>query len=245
LTVYRTWQCSFPVPYTLETYHSLLGRPDTHVVGRSGVSWRGQPHTEWVLDTTCGYGGSKARIGLFAQPDRPGLICGIRWYDLENLPQWVEETVVEYEADGGPWPAPKAIDEWHADKTKWLSDKSAAYERWRATRTEFSLWRRRPLGPPGEEFTLSHYNLPEPKQVPTKPGLGPGGSGRPAFELGPFGPSPAPPIEVPDPEEPSLLSDLVELAGVGVWPWLTVGSILVVAASIYIRYRIRAGSSEA
>lgn len=238
---YQPWQCSFAVPYTMDTYHGLLGRADTHVVSRSEVTWHGQPHTEWVLDTTSSESGTKERIGLFVRPDRPGLICGIRWYDPENLAQWFEEFVVEYEADGGPWPAPKAIDEWHADKTKWLSDKSAAYETWRAARTEFSLWRRLPPGPPGEEFTLSHYNLPEPKEVPTVTGLSPGvprGVSKPV--------SPAtPPADGPEPEEPSLLADLVELAGVGVWPWLIAGSILVVTASVYIRYRRRAGASEA
>ena len=145
---YQPRQCSFAVPFTSDTYHVLLGRADTRLVSRNEVTWRGRPHTEWVLDATTGGSGTrprvKARLGLFVRPGRPGVVCGIRWYDPENPAQWLEEFVVEYVADGGPWPAPKSIEEWKADKTKWLSDKSAAYEGWRAVRTEFSLWRRLP-----------------------------------------------------------------------------------------------------
>lgn len=238
---YQPWQCLFAVPFTTDTYHGLLGRADTRVVSRSEVTWRGRPHTERVLDTTCGESGTKERIGLFVRPDRPGLICGIRWYDPENTGQWLEEFVVDYEADPSPWPAPKAIEEWTADKTKWIADKSAAYEPWRSARTEFSLWRRLPPAPPGEEFTLSHYNLPEPKEVPTATGLTPGVPRGVSISAPPA----TRPANGPEPEEPSLLADLVELAGVGVWPWLIAGSIVVVAASIYIRYRRRAGTSEA
>jgi hypothetical protein len=238
-TLYQNRQCSFAVPLTRDTYHSLLGRPETRVVSRSEVAWRGRPHTEWVLDTTNAESGTKERIGLFVRPDRPGLICGIRWYDPENLAQWLEEFVVEYETDGSPWPAPKAIEEWRADKTKWLNDKSAAYETWRAARTEFSLWRRLPPGPPGEEFTLSHYNLPEPKQVPTTTAHLPGVPRGASQSVPPA----TTPENGPDSEEPSPLADLVEAAGP--WPWLGIGSILVVAASVYIRYRRRTGTSEA
>lgn len=243
---YQPWQCSFAVPFTLDTYHGLLDRADPRVVSRSEVDWRGRPHTEWVLDTTSGGSMTKSRaqvrIGLFVLPDRPGVVCGIRWYDPDNLAQWIEEFVVEYGADGGPRPTPKAIEEWRADKTEWLKDRSAAYQPWRAVRTEFSLWRRLPPGPPGEEFTLSHYNLPEPKEVPTTTGLGPGGAGR-GVSIAPVPPA-APPTDGSEPEEPSLLADLIEAAGVGVWPWLTAGSILVAAASLYLRYRRRASASE-
>jgi hypothetical protein len=236
--IYQPWQCSFAVPITPDTYHGILGRADTRVVSRSEVVWRGRPHTEWVLDTTTGAWQTcerfKARIGLFVRPDRPGMVCGIRRYDAENPTQWLTETVVEYEADGGPWPAPVVIEEWVADKTEWLKDKSATYKPWRAVRHEFSLWRRLPPGSPGKEFTLSHYNLPEPKHVPTaiSPGV-PGGVSEyvpPAIasENGPasewlF------PLAVPG-----------KVATDGVWPWLTIGLILVLAA-LALRWSSKAG----
>ena len=137
---------------------------------------------------------------------------------------------------------PKAIEEWRADKTEWLKDRSAAYQPCARGPDRIQLVAAAAPGPPGEEFTLSHYNLPEPKEVPTTTGLGPGGAGR-GVSIAPVPPA-APPMDGSEPEEPSLLADLIEAAGVGVWPWLTAGSILVAAASLYLRYRRRASASE-
>lgn len=242
---YQPWQCSFAVPMTSDTYHSLLARADTRVVSQAEVAWRGRPHTEWVLDATTGVSRTsdrfQARIGLFVRPDRPGLVCGIRWYDSENPTQWLTEFAVEYEAAGGPWPPPKVIEEWEADKTEWLKDKSAAYNTRRTVRTEFRLWRRLPPGPPGEQFTLSHYNLPEPKHVPTTTALVPGL---------PRGVSPTTatataPEYSPDPEEPTPFANLAGAAADSVWLWLIIGLILVVAASAYVRHRRRADVTAA
>jgi hypothetical protein len=244
VSAYQPWQCPFAVPFTLDTYHGLLVRADTRVVSRSEATWHGRPHTEWVLDTTTDRSSphtrASIRIGLFVRADRPGVVWGIRWYDPENLAQWLEEFVVEYEADGGPWPAPKAIDEWKADKTEWLKDRSAAYQPWRAVRTEFSLWTRMPPGPPGEEFTLSHYNLPEPKEVPRTTGLS---AGVPRGVSIPV-PQATAPRDDPDSDEPLPLADLADEAAVGVWPWLVIGSMVVVAASVYLRHRRRSAANS-
>lgn len=236
---YQPLQCSFAVPMTSDTYHGILGRADTRVVSRSEVVWRGLPHTEWVLDTTTGAWQTrerfKERIGLFVRPDRPGVVCGIRRYDGENPTQALTETVVEYETDGGPWPAPKAIEEWVADKTEWLKDKSATYTLRCEARYEFSLWQRLPPGPPGKEFTLSHYNLPEPKHVPTNdlpPGV-PRGDSKvvpPAIAPG----------NGPDSDSPFPSAVPGNAVANGVWPWLTIGLILVLTA-LALRWSSKAG----
>ncbi|HKB05248.1 MAG TPA: hypothetical protein VKD90_23690 [Gemmataceae bacterium] len=244
-SAYQPPQCPFAVPYTLDAYHGLLGRADTRVVSRSEVAWRGRPHTEWVLDVTTGASDTRdrfpKRIGLFVRPDRPGLICGIRWYDPENSAAWLDEMVVEYEANGGLWPAPKAIEEWEADKTEWLKDKSAAYKPWRTRRYEFGLWKRRPPGPPGDEFTLSHYNLPEPKHVPAATERVGGTPRRYSQDVPPA----ATPADRPDPpEQPSPLAELAGAVAEGVWPWLIIGLLLVLAASVYVHHRRRAGATQ-
>jgi hypothetical protein len=243
--MYQPWQCSFAVPGTPDTYHGILGRADTRVVGRSEVVWRGRPHTEWVLDTTTGAWQTrerfKVRIGLYVRPDRPGMVCGVRRYYEENPTHVLNETVVEYEADSGPWPAPKAIEEWVADKAEWPKDKSAADKLWRDARYEFSLWRRLPPGPPGKEFTLSHYNLPEPKHVPTGNGLPPGA---PRGVSGYVPPANAP-GNGPDAEGqfPSELP--AEAAAQSIWPGLALSLILVLAALALIRHQKRAGAAKA
>ena len=215
--MYHVLQSPFALPHTSDSYHRTFGRAGTRIVSHSLVDWRGQPHNEWVVDAESEgwktHELRKQRVGLFVRPERPGLIRGVRTYDPENLSQWLREYVLEYEAGDAPWPALKVLEEYVTDKTDWVKDKSAAYKPWRSNRYEISLWRRLPAGPPGKEFTLSGYGLPEPTTVPEEK-FQPSGGG--SINLIPIGLPP-------------------EKAGYGLWPWVAVGVVLLAAGAAAAR----------
>lgn len=216
------------VPFAFDgpglTYREALDNPATRALSGDMVEWRGRKHRELVVETPVLFpdmdGPVVHRYGLFVRPEQPGVVCGVRRYDPDNLTRWLREDVIEYEPGSHPFPGLKSV-------TTYVTDKTADYEPWRYSGSEIIEYTRSATPFPEAEFTLAAFGLPEPKTIPPSSGVRgiPGGDGSSINYIS-RSPPPSPASTAPSSGR-----------GPFPWPWAIVGGVVLSAAGFYARSR--------